>query len=81
VDIKGLAEMSIAELLQRWPEVAVAFQRRRMACIGCALAPFYNPVDAAMVYGFPVEPFLDELAGLIGAEDAAEEGAGGAGTT
>lgn len=69
MDIEGLAKMSIAELLQRWPQAAVAFQHRRMACIGCALAPFYSPVDAAVVYGLPPELFLAELASLIGADD------------
>jgi hypothetical protein len=48
-----------------------------MACVGCAVAPFYTVTDAAAIYDLPVVPFLTELQQLIingpGAEHVSEE--------
>ena len=37
------------------------FLRRRMACPGCALAPFETLEEVARVYRVPLETFLREL--------------------
>ncbi len=48
--------LTVAEILRRWPGAAAAFQRRGMACPGCAMAPFDTVTDAASSYGIdPVE--------------------------
>ncbi len=65
----NLAEMTIEELLRRWPETAVIFHNHHMACAGCAVAPFYTVVDAAQVYGLLPEQLLSEIKGAITAID------------
>jgi hybrid cluster-associated redox disulfide protein len=57
--------MTIADLLVRWPDTAVVFHRHSMACVGCAVAPFYTVAEAAQVYNIPVAAFVDELAQLM----------------
>jgi hybrid cluster-associated redox disulfide protein len=68
VDAERLAGLSVSDVLQQWPQTADAFQRRRMACIGCALAPFFTIADVVDVYGLSNNAFLEELLALIGDE-------------
>lgn len=58
---EDLAKLTLQELFERWPETAVIFQQHQMACVGCAVAPFYSVVDAAQVYGFAPDDFMHEL--------------------
>jgi hybrid cluster-associated redox disulfide protein len=67
-----LAEMTIEELLRQWPATAVIFHKHHMACVGCAVAPFYTALDAAQVYGLPPEELLAEIQAVIRAEENRE---------
>jgi len=67
------ADLTIAELLKRWPETAPVFQRYGMACVGCALDSFCSVADAAETYGLPLAQFLAELAPIVG-QEVPEEG-------
>jgi hybrid cluster-associated redox disulfide protein len=60
-----IGDLTIEALLQRWPQTAVVFHHHKMACVGCAVAPFYSVADAVRIYGLPLEPFLAELAEVI----------------
>lgn len=64
-----LAAMTIEMLLKRWPAAAEVFQRRKMACPGCAVAAFYTIVDAAEIYGLSPDLLLAEIAAAIAAAD------------
>ncbi len=44
-------DMTVAGVLSRWPLAARVFVRRRMACVGCAMARFERVADAARIYG------------------------------
>jgi len=57
----SLAHRTVADLLARWPRVARVFVRHRMACIGCAIAPFESVAEVAAIYHVPVERFIEEL--------------------
>lgn len=56
--LKGLV---VAEVLSRWPQVIPVFLSHRMACVGCAAAPFETVAEVAGIYGLPLDSFLDEL--------------------
>lgn len=60
-----IAEILISELLERWPETAVVFQKHNMACVGCVVAPFYSIEAAISIYGLNREQFLAELAEAV----------------
>jgi hybrid cluster-associated redox disulfide protein len=60
-----LLDMILTDLLERWPETAAVFHRHAMACVGCAVAPFYTVRDAALVYGLSPEQFAAELAAVV----------------
>lgn len=55
------SHMTIAEILQRWPETAAVFQRLRTACVGCDMAPFCSVNDAATHYDLDADQLLVEL--------------------
>lgn len=61
-------QLTVAEVLDRWPATAAVFVRRCMACVGCAMAPFDTIGEAAAVYGIKVEGLLDELRRLTDGE-------------
>ncbi len=60
-----LAEMTISEVLERWPATADVFHTHAMACVGCVVAPFYSIADAANVYSLPEDQFVAELSAVI----------------
>ncbi len=57
-------ESTVAELIRSSPRAGTAFLRRRMACVGCAMAPFDTLGEAAAVYGIDLEAFIAELESL-----------------
>ncbi len=65
-----LGRMMITDVLERWPQTADVFHNHAMACVGCAVAPFYSICDAAMVYRLPLEEFINEMLAAIGAPAA-----------
>lgn len=66
-----LGKMMITDVLERWPKTADVFHSHTMACVGCAVAPFYSISDAALVYGLVPEQFIDEL--LVAIKDSKVE--------
>jgi hybrid cluster-associated redox disulfide protein len=43
-------DMTIAEVLETWPETVEVFQALKMACVGCVMAPFDTLADVARIY-------------------------------
>ncbi len=62
---KPLQEMKISDVISNWPQTADVFHRNNMACVGCAVAPFYTIADAAIIYGLSPQEFTDQLAQII----------------
>jgi hybrid cluster-associated redox disulfide protein len=58
-------ELSVAEVLRRWPETARVFNEHNMGCVGCSLASFCTVGDAAVAYQLPLDSFLAELQQVI----------------
>ena len=55
------ADLTVAEVLTRWPQTISVFMHHRMACVGCAIAPFETLAEVAAIYGLNLEYFLREL--------------------
>src|SRR5690606_15039957 len=67
VEQPNLREMTVSEILRRWPSTLSVFIDLHMHCIGCPIAIFHTPSDAAAEHGIPLDLLLAEL-------DAAIEG-------
>ncbi len=59
-------DLTVAEILQRWPQTAQVFLRHRMACVGCAIAPFETLTEVSEIYQVNTEKFLQELKDISG---------------
>ena len=59
------ATLRVAEVLARWPQTMSVFMRHRMACVGCAMAPFETLAEVAAIYELDLSHFMGELEGII----------------
>jgi hybrid cluster-associated redox disulfide protein len=65
VTVETLEALSVAEVLERWPNAVPLFLEYRMACVGCPLAPFERLADAIAIYHLDRDSFLRELVSII----------------
>ena len=59
------ADLIVADVLTCWPQTIPVFTHHRMACVGCAMAPFETLAEVAEVYGLELSCFLSELEQMI----------------
>ncbi len=60
-----MAEMTVEEIFNEWPETVSVFMRHRMACVGCDLAGFETLAEAVSIYNLDLAAFLDEIRQVI----------------
>lgn len=61
-----LANMTVSEVMSRWPHVLPLFNHYRLACAGCVMAEFCRIADVPESYEHVrMDPFLSELRALI----------------
>nr|WP_231034976.1 DUF1858 domain-containing protein [Pectinatus frisingensis] len=54
-------DMSIMEVVQKYPETVDVFAMSGMGCIGCAAAHFENIEQGAMAHGIDIEKLMANL--------------------
>ena len=54
-------DMSLADLMTRWPETIPVFLRHKMLCVGCLISPFHTIVDACREHDLDEHSFVAEL--------------------
>ena len=64
-------DQSVEEILGRWPATARVFIRRKMACVGCIMAPFQTLEAAARSYRIPETELLAEIRKAAGGNEPA----------
>jgi hybrid cluster-associated redox disulfide protein len=55
------ADLTVAEVLDCWPQTIPVFLHYQMACVGCVMASFDTLADVAAIYGLHLDRFLEEL--------------------
>jgi hybrid cluster-associated redox disulfide protein len=55
------ASLTVDEILACWPQTIPVFIHHRMACVGCAMAPFETLAEVATIYKLDPDGFLREL--------------------
>ncbi len=63
---KVTKEMSIIEIVQKYPEALQVFAKYGLGCIGCAAARFENLEAGAKVHGVDPDQMVAEINELIG---------------
>ena len=59
------ADLTVAEVMNRWPETIPIFFRYRMACVGCPIASFETLAEVAAIYSLDLEFLMNELRQII----------------
>jgi hybrid cluster-associated redox disulfide protein len=54
-------QITVEEVLRRWPETWVVFKRKRTHCVGCFMQRFCSLQEVADAYRFPVQDLIEEL--------------------
>ncbi len=54
-------EMTIAEVVMRWPQTAATFMEWGLHCYGCAVARYENIEDGAIAHGISPEALVKAL--------------------
>ncbi len=65
-----LQQMTVAEVMERWPESVLVFNRRRMACPGCVMAPFMTVMEAAGSYDIAAAELASDLLTAVAPNDS-----------
>jgi hybrid cluster-associated redox disulfide protein len=55
------SDMSVDEIMRRWPATIRIMIRHRMLCIGCPIGIFHTVADAAAAHAMDEAAFLAEL--------------------
>jgi hybrid cluster-associated redox disulfide protein len=63
------ADLTVADVIDRWPKTIPVFFRYRMACVGCPIAPFGTLAEVAVIYRLDLECFMYELRQTIQVRD------------
>ena len=60
-------DMSILEVVQKYPDTVDVFVNAGMGCLGCAAAHFENIEQGAMAHGIDVDQLVKDLYSVVGA--------------
>lgn len=54
-------DMTIKEVIDKYPEVAMVFMKYNVGCIGCLAASFEKVKDIAGVHGIDIKALVKDL--------------------
>lgn len=54
-------DMSITEVVQKYPDTAEIFMQHGMHCLGCMAARFENIEQGALAHGIDVDSLIEDL--------------------
>lgn len=54
-------QMTVAEILERWPQTIPVFLRYQTSCVGCSMNGFETLEDAMSIYHLQQTDFLQDL--------------------
>lgn len=58
-------DMTVDEIMRRWPETVRVMIRNRMLCIGCPIGIFHTVADACHAHRVDLDAFSEELLGAM----------------
>lgn len=82
-ELSGLEDLSVKEIMDRWPRTAATFIAHRMHCVGCPIGPFHTLADAAAEHHLDPDALLDKVRLAVKADRAPprrQSAAGGGGS-
>lgn len=67
------SNMTVAEVLEKWPETFTVFQEFKTACVGCVMAPFDTIDDVARIYEMDLSVLIEALDAVVSADGQSEQ--------
>ena len=58
-------DMSIMEVVQKYPDTIEVFMNSGMGCLGCAAAHFENIEQGAMAHGIDIDTLMEGLNNVV----------------
>ena len=68
--MKITKDMSILEVVQKYPDTAMVFMYAGMGCLGCAAAHFENIEQGCMAHGIDADALVEALNEVVEAEES-----------
>lgn len=68
--MKITKDMSILEVVQKYPDTAMVFMYAGMGCLGCAAAHFENIEQGCMAHGIDADALVDALNEAVAEQEA-----------
>ncbi len=62
-------DMSILDVVQKYPDTVDVFVNAGMGCLGCAAAHFENIEQGAMAHSIDIDTLIDGLNEAVGAAE------------
>lgn len=66
-DQMDTADLTLSEIMDRWPQTVPVFIRHGMLCVGCPIGPFHTITDACVAYYLDETFFRRELKAAVSA--------------
>ena len=63
-------DMSILEVVQKYPDTAMVFMYAGMGCLGCAAAHFENIEQGCMAHGIDPDALVEALNEVVEAQES-----------
>ncbi|MCO6187762.1 DUF1858 domain-containing protein [Rhizobium sp. L1K21] len=60
-------DITLNDLMEKWPQTIPVFMRHRMLCVGCLINPFHTVSDACAEYDLSEDAFVSELVDAVNA--------------
>lgn len=65
----GLEDLTVSEIMRRWPATMRLFIERRLLCVGCPIAPFHTLTDVAREHFADYDNLVAAVSAVASAED------------
>lgn len=60
-------DLTLPEVMRKWPTTVPVFLRHGMLCVGCRVGPFHTIADACAAYDLDEAAFRRELSDAVNA--------------
>jgi len=70
----GLEDLTVSEIMRRWPATMRLFIDRRLLCVGCPIAPFHVLTDVAREHGTDYDNLVAAVSAVTNAEELQPSG-------
>lgn len=68
----SLIQLTVEDILKKWPKTYVVFRNRNTGCIGCLLQKFCSIQDVAETYEVPTQDLIIDFEKCIKENDPAQ---------